>query len=78
MKCENCDLYYLAGFIDGEGCIRLHKHPTKDGFNYNLDVRIANTNLEVLQEIQKIFGGKINIHKHNTIIRNKNMQQTFQ
>lgn len=47
---------YLAGFIDGEGHI---------GLSYNnknscaLRVNITNTNINILLDIQKEFGGKI-------------------
>lgn len=49
------ELAYLAGLIDGEGCIgftrtRQHWHPR---------IIIANTSLELLQSIQRQFGGDI-------------------
>ena len=43
------DISYIAGFVDGEGCISI----------YGLkDVRlsIVNTNLEILKDIQEYFG----------------------
>lgn len=50
------DLAYLAGFIDGEGCFSTHDN----GRGYlALDLRVVNTNLQVLEWIKKTFGGSI-------------------
>ena len=53
------DLAYVAGFIDGEGCITLvpHKPGGKRRDGYTLRVLITNTNKPVLVWIQSLFGG---------------------
>lgn len=48
------DIRYLAGFVDGEGCISISSRQT--GVPY-IRLRIANTNLEVVKKIQKQYGG---------------------
>ena len=57
------DLNYLAGFIDGEGSFGIYKN--KNCFVFHLS--IANTNLQILEKIQKEYGGKI----HKTIKKGK-------
>ena len=46
---------WIAGFIDGEGCINLS--PTRNIFQVR--VMIVNANLEVLEWIKSIYGGWI-------------------
>ena len=52
---------YVAGFIDGEGCITITKSKRRraSSYCYALNVVISNTNLESLELIQKYYGGKI-------------------
>jgi hypothetical protein len=51
---------YLAGFIDGEGSFGIYKHKFKNrNLIYVCRITIANTNYNVLEEIQKEFGGHI-------------------
>lgn len=47
---------YLAGFIDGEGCIGIRSNQLGV---YSVRVAITNTFLPTLQAIQAEFGGKI-------------------
>ena len=44
---------YIAGFVDGEGCIYAQVRP-----NQRLDTKliITNTDLSVLKDIQEFFG----------------------
>lgn len=56
-------LSYIAGFVDGEGCIgivrrRFEKNP-KWHTRFNPKLTIVNTNLAVLQMIKETFGGSI-------------------
>lgn len=57
------EIAYLAGFFDGEGCVSIlrfaEKRRAATYFAYRLQVRIGNTNLEVLEWIQSKFGGTI-------------------
>jgi len=50
---------YLAGFIDGEGSLMIArwKSPRYTRVYYKPRVSISNTNREVLEEIQQIYGG---------------------
>lgn len=60
-------LAYLAGIIDGEGCISIAKCKQKeyrDKFFYSLRIQVVNTNAEVIDWIGRIFGASITIKKH--------------
>lgn len=52
------NLAYLAGFFDGEGCIRIKK-------SYNgskacwVTVQISNTDRTILEEYKRLFGGEV-------------------
>jgi len=49
---------YIAGFVDGEGCIRI-KHSNKQGNSYYVTVTISCNSREALEFIEGGFGGKI-------------------
>ncbi len=56
---------YVAGFIDGEGCIRIDKYkPAKRSTHYKLQVIVVNTNLEILLLLKEDFSGYIHKHTH--------------
>jgi len=48
---SNEDAAYLAGFIDGEGCISYEKYKVGGRSYYRPTVIVSNTNLEVLEWI---------------------------
>lgn len=50
------DIAWAAGFLDGEGCIRICRR--QNGF-YNLQVSIAQVVKAPLDDLQMIFGGSI-------------------
>jgi len=52
---KDTDMAYIAGFFDGEGSIFVSKSKKQ----YFLTVSISNTNLLVLESIQRIIGGGI-------------------
>ena len=52
------DIAYIAGFFDGEGCIRIKK-ANQGGNSYYIWVAITNSNKEILDFIQDIFGGQV-------------------
>lgn len=57
---------YLAGFFDGEGCIHIGKHQSKDTPTpiYNLYVVIAQTNRAIIDEMLEMIGlGSIHVYK---------------
>lgn len=49
---------YIAGFFDGEGCIRI-KQASQKGNSYYVIAHITNTNHSILTEIEYLFGGKV-------------------
>ena len=52
---------YIAGFFDGEGYVRIGKNIGKYE-NYQLEMGLVNTDLDILKKIQSYFGcGKFNI-----------------
>lgn len=55
---------YLAGFFDGEGCITVQKSKSYRNKNnparyYSIRLSTANTNLDVIQHLEKIWGRKL-------------------
>lgn len=56
---EEWKIGYLAGMIDGEGCIFVNQNRNRSTPIYHLGLLISNTNLQLLQYLQKDFGGTI-------------------
>lgn len=58
---------YVAGFIDGEGCIRCYTRQPKQGrgvsVGHRVVVTVANTHLGVLEKMQERWGGSIHKQK---------------
>ena len=52
------DVAYIAGFFDGEGCVRI-KHANQGGNSYYVWVAITNSNKSILEYIATIFGGSV-------------------
>jgi hypothetical protein len=53
------DLAWAAGFIDGEGCISIHKHKSSRNPKYprfTLRLTVSNTKVDVLNQCKEIFG----------------------
>lgn len=52
---------YLAGFLDGEGSIVLTHRKNREGLmsnnSYEFSISLVNTNLEVIELMQSLFGG---------------------
>ena len=56
------DLAYIAGFIDGEGCLHIYKLKiggNRKTISYGTKIVISNTKLPILEWIQSLFGGFI-------------------
>jgi hypothetical protein len=53
---EQNDLAYIAGFVDGEGCIRVNN-------NGSIELTIVNTCYETLKFIQDLLGGNLSQRK---------------
>ena len=55
-KLTNEELSYIAGFIDGEGCLAISKRKHKNKFGqwlgYSCHIDLTNTNKEVLNTIK--------------------------
>ena len=49
------DLIWLAGFVDGEGCVSYVKRDKRPSFRF--EIRVSNTDLPVLEWIHQRFGG---------------------
>ena len=65
--CPPADLTYIAGFVDGEGCITLVPRKKKGKCNgYFARISIANTNLEILTWIKSYFGGCLSLRKRRS------------
>lgn len=64
---------YLAGVIDGEGCITLYKKKdkkTKSGFSYSAYLTITSKDKWFLEVIQSNFGGYLNSQGHGAFSNN--------
>jgi len=72
--CE--DLAYLAGFIDGEGCIGIHHRGKAKGRKPTVRVSITNTNKDILIWCQNFIGlgGTLKVHDKN---RNSNWKTAY-
>jgi len=59
------DTAYVAGFFDGEGCVRINKSRSQGNTHnpetphYTMSVQLVNTDLHVLEYVQSMFGGKL-------------------
>jgi len=56
-------LAYVAGFVDGEGCISLTLKRNKDYFTVHVKIIIANTNFAIIKLLKEKFGGYIGHQK---------------
>jgi len=60
------DLAYMAGLVDGEGCIHINHTnigSKKSTLNYCLRITVGNTDIKMLKFCKKKFGG--NLHKRS-------------
>lgn len=68
------ELAYLAGIIDGEGCITFHRRGGTNAHICATQLQVGNTDLRLLQWIQVRFGGSVKIERrmntsHQTVWR---------
>ena len=64
-KGKSARVAYLAGFFDGEGCVRIIKGKNHLGnVQYSLRVIVSNTNDYVLHLYKLSFGGRIQKRKY--------------
>jgi len=57
-KLAKAELNYHAGFFDGEGCIMIKKKHSGRPY-HTLDIAITPTNLNILEDFKRAFGGTI-------------------
>ena len=60
---------YVAGIIDGEGCITLNRYrpPRADlSVRYTPLVQVGNTNSDLTTMLERIFGGHVNVRPGTT------------
>lgn len=70
------DYRYLAGFFDGEGCVRIDEVKdtrVKSGYIHQLYITITNTNPVILTALYREFGGTL-----HTVKRRGNHRQCYQ
>lgn len=56
------EIAYIAGFFDGEGCVRIKK-ANQGGNSYYLIAHITNTNPIILKKVQDLFGGNTRVQE---------------
>ena len=63
------DLGYVAGIIDGEGCIsiaKIRKSNRTGGFEYNLRISVEHTNEWLIKWLQFNFEGSVHFRKRGS------------
>lgn len=64
-------LFYIAGYIDGDGCFYIGKYKQNNIIVFEQSIQIVSVKLPVLQEFQNAFGGSIikkpYKHKHRDV-----------
>jgi hypothetical protein len=55
---------YLAGLIDGEGCIHI-SHRSQYSNSYEYYVAIWNTDKPLIEHLNRVFGGKAHYNERN-------------
>ncbi len=75
-KLKNVELAYIAGLIDGEGCIGIYSYPDGRGVSrlHILDVVITNNNPACYQFLKERFGGAVHERKYKAEFVNSNYQ----
>jgi hypothetical protein len=74
---EQTDLAWAAGFIDGEGCIRVDKYYSRTSVNpsHALSLSVSNTNREILKWFKNFFGmGHISKNGKNPLSKRNSYQ----
>lgn len=57
---------YLAGILDGEGCITIGAGQKETCINYNAIVSVQNTSKKLIDWLQSKFGGQVYLSKKAT------------
>jgi LAGLIDADG endonuclease len=56
---KGLDVQYIAGFFDAEGYATIIRQKKNNKPFYYVKTTITNTNIEVIERLQSVFGGKI-------------------
>lgn len=64
------DLAYLAGIVDGEGCIAIQKANWQGKWQYAVNMKVTNSDPNIIEHIQSIYLA-LNV---NPLVREKNNQ----
>ncbi len=72
---------YIAGFVDGEGCIGVNRVKAKTvksngGYTYKVRLRVSNTNKEIIEWLYKSFGGSFYVSRRENNL-NKNHKVAY-
>jgi hypothetical protein len=67
------DLGWLAGILEGEGCIGVNKDPRAGRTGYSLKVSVHNTDLLIVEVFRAAFAGSMWRHKGEQRKGNKPM-----
>lgn len=66
-KMTEVEKAYIAGIIDGEGCIHITKKPaskiTTGHWSYQVGIYIGNTDKRMLEFVHRLCGGGLKAHK---------------
>lgn len=64
---------YIAGFLDGEGCIQIVKQRKSDrlSWSYRLSVEVTHTYEPIVQALHKRYGGVFGQYKPNALRRKR-------
>ncbi len=59
------ELAYLAGILDGEGCLCIHHRTNRGRLSHAANISVVNTNARLIRWIQKRFGGGTRLREWN-------------
>lgn len=54
---------YLAGLIDGEGCVQREKRRSKNTYSVRIRIALMEKDAQVLREIQRKIGGSLRTNR---------------
>jgi hypothetical protein len=62
---SNLTAAYIAGFVDGEGYLSIvpYHHSVSNKIYYKTNIKVANTNKEIIEWLKAEFGGWIYVRK---------------
>ena len=56
LEISETDKAYLAGLIDGDGCIKIHKRKHGGYYHYGLEVDVSSDSFELLDGLRSLTG----------------------